>query len=100
MQKDFYRRGQGILEYSMVVICIVAGLLAMQYYIKRAIQGRVRQSADTIGEQYAPGHMDSQITITQKGTTTVKAEAIQGDDDDKFGMEIITNTDETQTRTG
>jgi hypothetical protein len=101
MKRDSIRRGQGTLEYSMVIICIVAALLAMQYYIKRAIQGRVRESADTIGEQYGPRHMDSQITITQTGTTDVKVQAIQDPNDaDKFGLETIANTDETTTRTG
>lgn len=89
------------MEYAMVIVCIVAALLAMQYYIKRAIQGRVRESADTIGEQYAPKHMDSQITITQTGTTDVKAQAVQDPNDaTKFGLETITTTDETTTRTG
>ncbi len=101
MQKDFKRKGQGTLEYSMVIICIVAALLATQYYIKRAIQGRVKESADTIGEQYAPKSMNSQITITQTGTTTINAEA-QPDPNDstKFGLTTTTTTDETTTRTG
>ena len=101
MKRNFYQKGQGTLEYAMVIICIVAALLTMQYYIKRAIQGRVRESADTIGEQYAPGYMDSQITSTQTGTTDVKAQAIpDAKDNSKFGLETISNTNETTTRTG
>lgn len=101
MKRDFSRRAQGMLEYSMVIACVVAALLTMQYYIKRAIQGRVRESADTIGEQYAPRYMDSQITITQTGNTTIKAEAVVDPKDPmKFGLKTTATTDETTTRTG
>ena len=95
MQRDFYRRGQGILEYSILIICIAAGLLAMQYYVKRAIQGRVRQSADSIGEQYSPGHMEeSTITTTQKGKTTVEAKQVWYHDPitKKLGLALETTT--------
>ena len=94
MQRDFYRRGQGILEYSILIICIAAGLLAMQYYVKRAIQGRLRQSADSIGEQYSPGHMTSTITTTQKGKTTVEGKQVWYHDPitKKLGLALETTT--------
>lgn len=38
----------------MVITCVVAALLAMQVYFKRGIQGRLRQTADALGQQYAP----------------------------------------------
>jgi Flp pilus assembly pilin Flp len=101
MKRDYHQKGQGTVEYTMVVICIAAALITMQYYIKRAIQGRMRESADSIGEQYAPKHMDSQVTITQTGTTTIKAEAVQDPNDvNKFGLKTTSTTDETTTRTG
>ena len=74
----------------------------MRHYITRAVQGRARESADTIGEQYAPKSMDSKITITQTGTTTVEAKQIvdPADPDNKFGLETTSTTNETTTRTG
>lgn len=46
-------RAQSVLEYTMVIACLVGALLAMQIYIKRSIQGRARDAADEIGEQYS-----------------------------------------------
>ncbi len=101
MKRDAYRRGQSTLEYAMVIICLTVALLTMQHYIKRAIQGRAREAADTIGEQYAPKHMNSEITITQRGTTNVEARAVPDPiDPNKFGLETVTTTDETTNRTG
>ncbi len=41
----------------------------MQIYVKRGIQGRMRESTDQIGEQYSPGATGSNYTI-QRDTTT------------------------------
>ena len=46
--------GQSMVEYSMVLIVVVAALIAMQVYIKRAAQGRLRKSYDEISEPYNP----------------------------------------------
>lgn len=101
MNRDFSHRGQSMVEYTVVIACVVAALVTMQFYIKRAIQGRLRETADTIGEQYAPRRMDSQITITQTGNTTIKAEAVADPlDPSKFGLKTTSTTDETTTRTG
>lgn len=58
------RRGAFSLEYAVVIVCVVAGLIAMQIYITRSMQGRLRQSADSFGEQYAPGNTSADITQT------------------------------------
>ena len=51
------RRGQGMLEYAILIAIVVAALIAMQGYIRRAIQGKYRAAADVFGqgEQYEPG---------------------------------------------
>lgn len=59
------RRAQSTLEYAMVTACLVAALLAMQIYLKRSIQGRLRNAADELGEQY------SAITTTSNLTQTI-----------------------------
>lgn len=50
-------RGVSAIEYSLIVAVVVAGLLGMQFYMKRAISGRMRQAADTFGygRQYDSG---------------------------------------------
>lgn len=91
-----------MVEYAMVVVCVVAAVVTMQFYVKRAIQGKVRESADIIGEQYAPGHMNSEITLTQTGNTTINT-TLKRDPDNpetKLGLETVSTINETTTRTG
>lgn len=102
MIKDFHYRGQAFVEYAMVIACIAAALFVMQFYIKRAVQGRFRESADSIGEHYAPGRMDSEITITQTGSTIINTVLNRdpANPSTKLGLETITTINETTARTG
>jgi hypothetical protein len=52
------------LEYAMVVACLALALFAMQIYIKRSMQGKLRLAADEIGEQYSAKHTSSNVTQT------------------------------------
>jgi hypothetical protein len=49
-------KGQSTLEYAVLVIIVIGALLSIQVYIKRGVQGRLKSSADDIGEQYSPGN--------------------------------------------
>lgn len=71
------RKAQSTLEYSVLIALIVAGLLAMQVYLKRGVQGRLRQSADEIGEQFSPGFTTVSRTTTSSITSS---ETITGGD--------------------
>lgn len=42
-------RALSIIEYLLILTVITAALLGMQIYMKRAISGRWRQSADVFG---------------------------------------------------
>jgi hypothetical protein len=42
-------KGMFSLEYAVVIIVIIAALLAMSVYIRRAVCGRLRGSADVFG---------------------------------------------------
>ncbi len=67
----FYnKRSQSLLEYSILTALILSALLIMQFYVKRGYQGRLKQSADSVGQQYAPGHTTSTIVTTASSTTT------------------------------
>jgi Flp pilus assembly pilin Flp len=50
------RKGQSTLEYAVLIVIIIAALLAMNTYIKRGVQGRFKQAADDIGDQFSPGN--------------------------------------------
>lgn len=55
IKKHSYAKAQSTLEYAILVVIIIGVLLAMQVYIKRGLQGRLKSSTDDIGEQYSVG---------------------------------------------
>ena len=60
------KRSQSIFEYGILIASIVAGLVAMQVYVQRSIQGRLRDLSKQISpQQYSPEFTDSQYTILQ-----------------------------------
>lgn len=63
------KRGQTTLEYAIVIAVVVSALIAMQIYIKRGIQGKLRSSTDQIGEQYSPGITTGGYTTTTGSTS-------------------------------
>lgn len=60
------------METAVLILVIVGALIAMQVYLKRGIQGRLRSGVDSIGEQYDPKATSSSFTInhTSNATTT------------------------------
>lgn len=72
------KRGQLSLEYAVLIACIVLGVTAIRGYVIRSIQGKYKNTADSIGEQYAPGKVTSDITDTFSSdiTTTTITETI------------------------
>ncbi len=84
--------GQSTLEYAVLIAVVAAAAIGMQIYVKRGLQGRLRQSADSIGEQYAPGRTISTFTTN---VTANRTEAVE-----ERGRAATTNIAETTTRTG
>ena len=76
MKPQIKRYGQTLIEYVVVITCIIAALIATQFYIKRALQGRLRSAADQIGEQYEPSRTrgSSTTTLNRDVTTLVEPE--------------------------
>jgi len=64
------------VEYAMVIAILVGALLAMQIYLKRSIQGRVREAADEIGEQYSAKTTTSDIVQSFSSNITVNADPV------------------------
>lgn len=52
-------KGQSTLEIVMLLGFVVAALVAMNVYMKRGIQGKLKESTDQIGEQYSAGYTTS-----------------------------------------
>jgi len=68
------RKSQSTLEYSILVAIIVAGLLGMQIYMKRGVEGRLRSSADSIGEQFDARRSNYTYTTDRTSTTVEEVE--------------------------
>ncbi len=85
-------RGQTTLEVVILIGFVVAALIAMGVYMKRGIQGRLRESTDQVGEQYSAGHTTGTYvtTSTLDQTETMHAGG---------AVDTVINTN-TQEKTG
>jgi len=78
MRKTINKKGQSTLEYAVLVVVIIGALIAMQIYVKRGVQGKLRESTDSVGEQFSPGYTQysknstsySRTNETQSNTST------------------------------
>jgi uncharacterized protein (UPF0333 family) len=61
------KRGQSTLEYAVLIIVIIAALIAIQIYIRRGVQGKLKSSADDIGDQFSPGNTN--MIVAEKRST-------------------------------
>lgn len=53
-KKILKKKAQSFLEYSIIIACVAAAYLGLEIYVKRSLQGRLREASDQIGGQYAP----------------------------------------------
>jgi len=97
----FNRKGQTILEYTVILIIILGVLVAMRDYIKRGFQGRWKSAADQFGDQYDPNAINSSINYSTQtnGQSVITTESgvyagVQGE----WANQVdITNSVETKT---
>jgi len=61
MRQYHDKNGQSTLEFVVLFVVVIAALVAMQVYLKRGIQGRLRESSDQLGQQFSPGRTTSNI---------------------------------------
>jgi uncharacterized protein (UPF0333 family) len=76
-------KAQSTLEFAVLIAIVVVALLTMQLYMKRGIQGKIREGADEMGSQFSPGQMTSVRTSSTA----------------QYATEDITNTDGTSNST-
>lgn len=70
------KRGQSTLEYAVLIVVIIGALLTIQVYIKRGVQGRLKSSADDIGDQYSDGNTNAiKTTIRNSSTEEVSTQS-------------------------
>lgn len=49
------KKAQSTLEYVLLIAVVIGALVTMQSYMKRGLQGKLKESTDSIGDQYTPG---------------------------------------------
>ena len=74
------RKGQTILEYTVILIIILGVMIAMKDYIKRGIQGRWKAATDDFGEQYDPQHVNSNIMYATQVNSQSLVTVVNGTD--------------------
>ena len=63
------KKGQSTLEYAILIIIIIGALMSIQVYIKRGIQGRLKQASDDIGDQFSVGNTNVTTTTYSRSQT-------------------------------
>lgn len=91
------RCAQGTLEYALLIGAVVAALVAMNIYMRRGFQGRIKSSSDSIGSQYDVQRTTSDFTTTSYTDTTDTAKHAGTGGTSNFSTNY--NTDVT-TKTG
>ena len=89
------RRGQSTVEYAVVAAVVVGALIWMSIYMKRGVQGKLKESTDQIGEQFTPSSATYKIKRGYEGKrdeTTTAAGAVTS--------AIDPSKPEKQTKTG
>lgn len=61
--------GQSTIEYVFLIALVAAAIIGISVYVSRGFQGRLREQADQVGEQYSPKGMDTNIKKTWDFTT-------------------------------
>ena len=90
------RRGQSVLEYSLMVVVLIVVILAMNVYFKRALQGKWKSTSDQIGKQFTTNQFYTIETRQQSART--EATATEGTDGEIAGNNWVRSTimDKTQ----
>ena len=68
--------GQTTVEYAVIIAVVVAALLGMQIYMKGGLSGKLRESADQVGEQFSPTAYKAKMRTTN---TSASRETLYAD---------------------
>jgi len=73
------KKAQNTAEYALLISLVIAGVIAMQTYAQRALQGRIRDAAVFLSNQtsllgntvqYEPYYLESDYTVTRADEET------------------------------
>ena len=79
------RKGQTMLEYTVIFIIILGVMIAMKDYVKRGFQGRMKSATDDFGEQYDPQIVNSNIVYATQDNSDSIVTVYNGSDNSAGG---------------
>lgn len=100
------RKGQSILEYTVIIIIILGVVIAMKDYIKRGVQGRWKSATDNFGDQYDPQYVNSNIMYAAQVNSQSIVTVVNGSDNSSGQMEQgqwtnrVDTSNSLETKTG
>jgi len=94
------KKGQSIIEYSMLIVIIIGVLLSVGTYFKRGVQGRWKDSVDQLGDQYHPGKTTGVIDYNTTVQSTTIVEGVEEDGGTKIRTDRRDSTISRETKTG
>lgn len=86
------RKGQSTVEYGLLIAVVILALIAGSLYVKRGLQGRIRESSDQVGRQFDIDNYETSWKTESSGGETKTTETRSGDT-------IITDTTQSETLT-
>ncbi len=91
------KKGQGTLEYVILLIIVMGAFLGMANYFKRAVSGRWKGAVDDLGDQYDPRLTNTDISHRLSLNSQVRVTTV----DDATGFWTmrtdVSNSIETKT---
>lgn len=85
------KKAQTTAEYAILIGLVVGAIVVMQTYVKRSLQGKIKQETDRLAPQYEPYYLSSSFAPT--GDTTETEATTKGGG-------VTRTTQETSSRTG
>ena len=94
------KKGQSVIEYTVLMTVIIAALMTMGSYMKRGFQGRWKDVVDDMGDQYDPRatNTDIQHYIDSTVVTQITAEDLA--DGSGFWTSRVDETNSLETKEG
>lgn len=96
------RKGQNVAEYAILIALVIGAAMAMQTYVKRGLQGRIKGATDTnIGKKFGDFEFKtSQYEPYYANSSAVVDSSRDSKDNVKSGMQIDRSVAEATVRKG
>ena len=72
------KKAQTIVEYSVIIVIVLAVFLTMQTYIKRGMTDRWKKGVDDLGEQYDPRYVNGYMLYSYSSMSNSDIRTIPG----------------------